>query len=65
MGLENVRFRLTGGRGVEGGMPLDVSRLRRLGWMPRYDSEEAVRLATRAMLKSLGYETNYKAGGGV
>jgi len=57
MGLENVEFKLTGG--VNGGrgwlgdiknMLLDVSKLKRLGWKPRYNSAEAVRQAIKEVL---------------
>jgi len=55
-GRPDAEIRLTGG--VDGGrgwkgdvklMQLDTSSLRRLGWAPRYDSEEAVRLTARAV----------------
>jgi UDP-glucose 4-epimerase len=48
------RFRFTGGkRGWKGDVPtmlLDVSRLKKLGFLPRYNSEEAVRRATQDLL---------------
>jgi UDP-glucose 4-epimerase len=55
-GHPDAGIRLTGG--VDGGrgwrgdvklMQLDTSSLRRLGWAPRYSSEEAVRLTARAV----------------
>lgn len=55
-GQPEARIRLTGG--VDGGrgwkgdvklMQLDTASLRRLGWAPRYSSEEAVRLTARAV----------------
>jgi UDP-glucose 4-epimerase len=55
-GHPEATIRLTGG--VDGGrgwkgdvklMQLDTSSLRRLGWAPRYGSEEAVRLTARAV----------------
>jgi UDP-glucose 4-epimerase len=55
-GQPGARIRLTGG--VDGGrgwrgdvklMQLDTASLRRLGWAPRYNSEEAVRLTARAV----------------
>ncbi len=53
MGLR-PRFRFTGGgRGWVGDVPemfLDITRIRSLGWKPRYSSEEAVRKAVRALL---------------
>lgn len=56
MGLGDAEVRLTGG--VDGGrgwrgdvktMQLDASRLRGLGWEPRYTSAEAVRKTARAL----------------
>lgn len=58
MGAEEIKFRYIGG--VEGGrgwigdvktMLLNVSRLEKLGWRPKLNSEEAVRKATRDLLK--------------
>jgi len=55
-GQRDAEIRLTGG--VDGGrgwkgdvklMQLDTSSLRRLGWAPRYNSEEAVRLTARSV----------------
>jgi len=59
MGLENVEFKFTGGfdggRGWRGDvrkMLLSVRKLSELGWMPKLDSEQAVRLACREILRS-------------
>ncbi len=56
MGL-NPAFRFTGGRrGWRGDVPvmlLSIERLKKLGWEPKYSSEEAVRLATRDLLEEL------------
>lgn len=58
MGLKDVEIKLTGG--VDGGrgwkgdvklMQLDMSRLRALGWSPRFGSAEAVQLTTRSLVK--------------
>jgi UDP-glucose 4-epimerase len=58
MDLNGVEIACTGG--VDGGrgwkgdvkeMPLNISRLKRLGWKPRHGSVEAVRLTTRDMLR--------------
>ena len=55
-----VKFFFTGG--VDGGrgwlgdvktMLLDVRRLRKLGWKPRYSSTEAVKIATREIWKGI------------
>jgi UDP-glucose 4-epimerase len=57
MGLHDVRFRFTGG--VDGGrgwkgdvktMLLSISKLLDLGWRPRFNSEEAIRLSCRDLL---------------
>lgn len=54
MGLSNVRFKYTGGnRGWPGDVPqvrYDTSKTERLGWKPRYSSDEAVRRAIRDIL---------------
>ncbi|MFZ0965353.1 MAG: SDR family NAD(P)-dependent oxidoreductase [Candidatus Bathyarchaeia archaeon] len=58
MSLKNVKFRFTSevdeGRGWKGDvkkMLLDISRLKALGWKPKYKSEEAVRIATKHILE--------------
>lgn len=60
MGLENVRFKLTGGadggRGCKGDvkiMFLDVGKLKSLGWRPRYNSEESVRLVVKSLMSEI------------
>jgi len=54
MNLPDVTFHYTGGNvGWKGDVPrfsYDNSRLRGLGWKPAFESDEAVRLATRAIL---------------
>lgn len=54
MGLEDVEFQYTGGRrGWPGDVPqvrFDMTKMSRLGWEPRYTSDEAVRQAVRDML---------------
>lgn len=59
MGLRDVEFAFTGG--VDGGrgwrgdvkvMLLSAEKLLKTGWMPKYNSEQAVRLATQQILKS-------------
>jgi UDP-glucose 4-epimerase len=58
-GLRNVRMKFTGG--VDGGrgwfgdvklMHLSVEKLQNLGWHPRLNSEEAIRVATKELLTS-------------
>lgn len=60
MKLKNVKFKLTGG--VDGGrgwkgdvktMLLDVKKLKTLGWKPKFNSGEAVKLSTMALLSEL------------
>jgi len=55
MGLPGVKFEFTGGRqGWRGDVPqvrLDVSRINRLGWRPKYSSDEAVAHAIKEILK--------------
>jgi len=55
MGLANVEFKCTGGnRGWPGDVPLvclDTSRMEKLGWKPKYTSDEAVRRAIREILE--------------
>ena len=59
MGLKNVKFHYTGG--VKGGrgwigdvkaMLLDISKLKKLGWKPKYNSVKSVRMATNQILGS-------------
>jgi len=65
MGLANVKFRLTGG--VNGGrgwigdvknMLLDISKLKKVGWKPRYNSLEAVKLTVKSILAKRGKSQN-------
>jgi len=54
MGLANVRLKYTGGsRGWPGDVPqvcLDTSWMEKLGWKPKYNSDEAVSLAIKEIL---------------
>ena len=54
MGLSNVKFSYTGGnRGWRGDIPqvrFDITKIRNLGWKPRYSSDEAVRRAIRDII---------------
>ncbi len=49
MGLSGVKFRYTGGsRGWRGDIPqvrFDITKMRNLGWKPRYNSNEAIKQA--------------------
>jgi UDP-glucose 4-epimerase len=57
MGLSKVKFNYTGGsRGWAGDVPrfqLDTSKMRGLGWIARYTSDEAVRKAIRETLDKI------------
>jgi len=59
MGFENVKLRYTGGkRGWPGDVPVthfNIDKMKKLGWQPRYTSDEAVRIATQRILKQLNY----------
>ncbi|HIE14175.1 TPA: NAD-dependent epimerase/dehydratase family protein [Candidatus Bathyarchaeota archaeon] len=62
MGLEDVKLRykidVNGGRGWLGDvkfMLLDISKLKSLGWRPRCNSAESIRLATREILTELRF----------
>ena len=56
MGLRPV-FRFTGGeRGWKGDVPvmlLSIEKLKSMGWRPKYNSEQAVRMAVRDLLEDL------------
>jgi len=60
MGVQEVKFRFTGG--VDGGrgwkgdvkiMLLSSDKLLNIGWRPKFNSEEAVRLGCREILRSI------------
>ena len=57
MGLKDVKFKYTGGkRGWPGDVPVvhySIEKMKKLGWQPRYTSDEAVRIATQRILKQL------------
>jgi len=66
MGLKDVKFQCTGG--VEGGrgwigdvktMLLDISKMKKLGWKPKYKSAEAVRIATVQILEEIRKEPSH------
>ncbi len=54
MGLTGIPVEYTGGdRGWVGDVPFfnyDIAKIKALGWMPRYNSTEAVRIATKKIL---------------
>ena len=62
MGLENVKFRYTGGRrGWLGDVPVvhfNVEKVKEVGWQAKHTSDEAVRIATRRLL---GKEQNLES----
>lgn len=57
MGLENVEYRFAGGdRGWPGDVPqvrLNVTKMQKLGWSPKHDSDQAVRQAIRSMIQEI------------
>ena len=57
MGLKDVHFKYTGeDRGWPGDVPqvqFDTSKMRKLGWTPKYTSEEAIRMTTRHLLSRM------------
>jgi len=54
MGLSNVKFKYTGGsRGWKGDVPqvrFDITKMKKLGWKPKYSSDRAVRKAVGDIL---------------
>lgn len=57
MGLKNVVFNYTGGeRGWPGDVPqvrFNVDKVRKLGWSPKVDSDQAVRRAVKFMVREI------------
>ncbi len=59
MGLSDVTFEFTGGidgRGWKGDvkfMRLSIEKIKSYGWRPKYNSEEAVRLTARSLVKEV------------
>lgn len=55
MGLENVKFNYTGGdRGWVGDVPrvlLSMEKMKKLGWVPKRNAAEAVRIAARTLVE--------------
>jgi len=69
MNLSNVKFKFTGGinggRGWAGdvkNMLLDISKLKSKEWMPKYNSEEAVRLTVKSILDQLDVQKSITYG---
>jgi len=54
MGLRNIRFKYSGGRrGWPGDIPVtrfDVSKMKKLGWVAKHTSDEAVRISAQRIL---------------
>lgn len=54
MGLKGVAFKYTGGRGGWAGdapiVHFNISKMKKLGWEPKYNSDGAVRIAARRIL---------------
>ena len=57
MGLSGVKSIYTGGnRGWRGDVPqvrFDITKMKKLGWKPKYSSDEAVRQAIKAILRKM------------
>ena len=57
MGLKDVKLKYTGGkRGWKGDVPrfqFDISKIKSLGWEPKYDSSDAVRKAIKDLLAEI------------
>jgi UDP-glucose 4-epimerase len=59
MGLSDVRYRYTGGvdgRGWKGDvkiMQLSIDRISKLGWTPRHESAESIKVAVDALLRDM------------
>jgi UDP-glucose 4-epimerase len=55
MGLKNVKLKFTGGkRGWKGDAPVihfSIEKMKKIGWKPRYTSDEAVRIACRRLIR--------------
>ena len=56
MKLTNVFFRYTGGkRGWKGDIPqfqLAIEKIEKIGWTPKYSSDDAIRKAIKDVLKA-------------
>jgi UDP-glucose 4-epimerase len=56
MGLKDVKFVFTGGVGGRGwlgdvkNMQLDINKIKKLGWKPKLNSEQAIRLTVRSYI---------------
>ncbi len=57
MELKNVKFKYTGGsRGWKGDIPrimLSIKKMEKLGWKPKYNSEKAVGMTVKALIKEV------------
>ena len=56
MGLKNVKLKYTGGKtGWKGDVPVvlyNINKIKKLGWEPRYNSDEAIRIAAQRLIKA-------------
>jgi UDP-glucose 4-epimerase len=61
MGLKGVKFSHTGGKGGwRGDVPVvkyNINKAMKLGWKPKFDSKETVRIATQRLLKEVGWNS--------
>lgn len=58
MGIKNCKLKIKGGergwRGDQAKIALDISKVRKMGWEPKYTSSQAVRIAVQRMLSEEG-----------
>jgi len=56
MGLKNVKLKYTGGKiGWKGDVPVvryNINKIKKLGWKPKYNSDEAIRIAAQRLIKA-------------
>ena len=57
MNLKNVELKYTGGKvGWSGDVPVinyDISKIKQMGWQPKFNAKESIRLAVRKMMEKL------------
>lgn len=62
MGLKNVKFKYSGGsRGWKGDVPkvrMDIKKIQKLGWKPKFTSNQAIIKSIRDLLNSKNYTKN-------
>ena len=57
MNLKNVELKYTGGKvGWSGDVPVinyDISKIKQMGWQPKFNAKESIRLAVRKIMEKL------------